>query len=79
MSSDPASLWLWCKPAAMVPIRPLVWEPPYGTGAAQEMAKRPKKKKKKKHYWCILKSRVPSIWENHSLEILNCLVLDALD
>ena len=26
-------------------IRPLAWEPPYATGAAQEMAKRPKKKK----------------------------------
>ena len=44
---DPALLWLWCRPAATAPIRPLAWEPPYATvGAAQEMAKRPKKKKK---------------------------------
>ena len=40
-SSDPALLWLWCRPAAMAPIRPLAWEPPYATGAA---LKRPKKK-----------------------------------
>ena len=30
----------------VAPIRPLVWEPPYTTGEAQEIAKRPKKKKK---------------------------------
>ena len=39
-------LWLWCRPAATAPIRPLAWEPPYAVGAAQEMAKRQKKKKK---------------------------------
>ena len=33
-SSDPALLWLWCRPAATALIRPLVWEPPYATGAA---------------------------------------------
>ena len=40
-------LWLWCRLAAMAPIRPLAWEPPYTAGRAQEMAKRKKKKKKK--------------------------------
>ena len=44
--SDPALLWLWCRLAAIAPIRPLAWEPPYAMGAAQEMAKRQKKKKK---------------------------------
>ena len=38
---DPALLWLWRRPAAVALIRPLVWEPPYATGAAL------KKKKKK--------------------------------
>ena len=42
--SDPMLLWLWCRPAATAPIRPLPWEPPYAEGAAQEIAKRPKKK-----------------------------------
>ena len=46
--SDPALLWLCCRPAATAPIRPLAWEPPYATGATLGTAKRPKKKKKKK-------------------------------
>ena len=31
---DPALLWLWRRPAATAPIRPLAWEPPYAAGAA---------------------------------------------
>ena len=31
---DPALLWLWCRPAAVAPIQPLAWEPPYASGAA---------------------------------------------
>ena len=34
MSSDPMLLWLWCRPAATAPIRPLAWEPPYAMGTA---------------------------------------------
>ena len=37
--SDPALLWLWCRPAATAPIGPLAWEPPYAMGAALEKAK----------------------------------------
>ena len=37
--SDLALLWLWCRPAATTPIRPLDWEPPYARGAALEKAK----------------------------------------
>ena len=39
-SLDLASLWLWPRLVATAPIRPLAWEPPYATEAAQEMAKR---------------------------------------
>ena len=46
--SDPALLWLWCRPEATTPIRPLAWEPPYATGVAPEKAKRQKKRKKKR-------------------------------
>ena len=46
---DPALLWLWCRPAATAPIRPLVWEPPYAAGAALEMAK-----KKKGLRWLVI-------------------------
>ena len=45
--SDPTLLWLWRRPAATAPIRPLAWEPPYAVEAALEKAKRQKKKKKK--------------------------------
>ena len=46
--SDPELLWLWRRPAAIAPIRPLAWEPPYAVGAALEKAKRQKNKKKNK-------------------------------
>jgi len=44
--SDPALLWLWCRPVATAPIRPLAWEPPYDMGAALGKTKDKKKKKK---------------------------------
>ena len=31
---DPALLWLWCRPAAAVPIQPLAWELPCATVVA---------------------------------------------
>ena len=37
--SDPALLWLWRRPAATAPMRPLAWEPLYAAGAALEKAK----------------------------------------
>ena len=43
---DPQLLWLWCKLAAVAPIRPLAWEPQYAEGAAQKKEKDQKKKKK---------------------------------
>ena len=30
--SDPVLLWLWHRPTAAVPVRPLAWEPPYAAG-----------------------------------------------
>ena len=39
--SDPALLCLWRTPAAVAPIQPLAWEPPYAMGVA---LKRKKKK-----------------------------------
>ena len=38
-------LWLWCRWAAVAPIRLLAWEPPYAAGAALEKTKKKKKKK----------------------------------
>ena len=45
--SDPALLWLWRRPVATAPIRPLAWEPPYAAGTAQKMAKTNKQTNKK--------------------------------
>ena len=33
-SSDPALLWLWCRPAAVASIGPLAWKLPYASGSA---------------------------------------------
>ena len=38
-SSDPVLLWLWRRPAAIAPIRPLVWELPYAMVAALKKKK----------------------------------------
>ena len=40
---DPKLLWLWYRPAATAPIRPLAWEPPYATVTAPEKTKKKKK------------------------------------
>ena len=40
--SDPALLWLWCRPAAVAPLQPLAWELPYAMGTALEKEKKEK-------------------------------------
>ena len=40
-------LWLWCRPEAISPLRPLAWEPLYALGAAPRHHHHPKKKEKK--------------------------------
>ena len=37
---DPMLPWLWHRLAATAPIRPIVWELPCATGAAQKKNKR---------------------------------------
>ena len=46
--SDLALLWLWHRPAAIAPIRPLAWEPSYVAGVAPEGQNTKKKKKKER-------------------------------
>ena len=53
-SSDPALLWLWRRPMAIAPIRPLTWGPPYAVGVALEKAKRQKKTKNRKQKTQVL-------------------------
>ena len=51
--SDPALLWLWCRPAAVALIRLLAWEHPCAVG---EALKREKKRKEKKFTKFIFKT-----------------------
>ena len=44
--SDPKLLWPWHSPVAIAPIRPLAWEPSYGTGVTLKRSKQNKTKKK---------------------------------
>ena len=39
---DLALLWLWHRPAATIPIQPLVWEPQYARGYALKSQKKKK-------------------------------------
>ena len=45
--SDPELLWLWCRPAATAPIRPLAWEPSDAARAALEKTKKQNKTKQR--------------------------------
>ena len=40
---DLALLWLWCRPAATAPIRPLAWESLYAVGVGLKRTKRQNK------------------------------------
>ena len=44
--SDPALLSMWHRPAAIAPIGPLAWEPPYTEGEKERKTKEKKKKEK---------------------------------
>ena len=48
---EPKWLWLWCRMAAVAPIQPLPWEPPYAAGVALKSKKKERKKPKLGHLW----------------------------
>ena len=37
-------LWLWCRPAAVLPIKPLAWEPPFAVVVALKSKSKQTKK-----------------------------------
>ena len=41
---DQSLLWLWPRPAAVAPIRPLSWEPPYASGVVLKSKNKNKKR-----------------------------------
>ena len=62
--SDPMLLWLWCRPAVVALIRPLVWEPPYAMGAALEKTKRRKEGRKEGRKERIRRMSLVAQWVN---------------
>ena len=50
--SNPALLWLWCRPAAAAQIRPLAWEIPYATGSARKSFKYFQRTQRPHSGWC---------------------------
>ena len=46
-NSNPTLLWLWRRPAVVVPIQPLAREPPYAVSAALKRKERKRKERKK--------------------------------
>ena len=39
LKSGDVLLWLWCRPATVVLIGPLAWDPPYASGVALKKKK----------------------------------------
>ena len=76
---DPMWLWLWRRPAAVAPIQPLAWEPPYAAGAAlkkKNTKRQTNKQQKKSHLKSLGKlklSRSSSGTMPHSSWSLNVL------
>ena len=64
---DPVWLWLWCRPAAIAPIRPLAWEPSHAMGAALE-----KTEKKQVEFLTLPWHVPPSPLACSSLRISRC-------
>ena len=61
--SDLALLWLWRRPAAIAPIRPIAWESPYATSVPppKKKDKRQKERKKEESRYSIQETqRIPN-------------------
>ena len=48
---DLALLWLWCRLAAVAPVRPLAWEPPWTSIRLRCGPKNKKQTNKKRYSW----------------------------
>ena len=51
---DPLLLWLCWRPAALAPIHPLAWEPPYAMGAALKRQKTKDKRHTHTNHFSLL-------------------------
>ena len=57
--SDLKLLWLWRRPVATAPIRPLAWELPYATGVAlKQQTKKEQWDNNNKSFGIVIQMRV---------------------
>ena len=70
--SDPPLLWLWCRPEATAPIRPLAGELPYATGVALEKTKKKKKKEEEEEMKIEITLRFFSLSRKEKTSISYC-------
>ena len=68
--SDLMLLWLWCRLAAVAPIRPLAWELPYAAGVALTSKKQTNKNKQtnKKTDCCWQCQTSGVVWSGKTVE-----------
>ena len=59
--------WLWRRPAAVAPVGPLAWEPPYAVGAAIKRQKR--KRKPEMNKWMMPKRLIRSVVQEAWLSV----------
>ena len=71
-SLDPSLLWLWHRLAATALIRPLIWEPPYAMGVAQEKGKNKTKQKINSIWIKDLNVRLDTMMEKKMLNTSDC-------
>ena len=64
--SDLVLLWLWCRLAAIAPIRPLAWEPSYAANVDLKRKKKEKRERKKN-----FKKELPKLKNNIKMFICN--------
>ena len=62
---DLVLLWLWSRPAAIAPIRPLAWEPPYAMGVALKSIKKERERESERETQGFSPKKMPGqIWLN---------------
>ena len=65
--SDLVLLWLWHTPAAITPIQPLPWEPPYAAGTGRKRQKKKRPLRMKHRIAPFKRNRRQTMNENHNM------------
>ena len=68
-SLGPALQWLWCRLAAVAPVLPLAWEPPYAMGKALKRQQKKTQPKIGDVSQCLENGRRRPCWEVRALGV----------